>query len=120
MVFSLFYKAVVKGEGPSYVIDEFKRQANIHSHLTRNLSVPIYLLSSFLYHERSSQLFTLRQLTCQIYCQPAFLWEPGVSMSRRRYFEEDCRSTIWCRGLVVNLEVCVVGLDLGRSVTGGT
>jgi len=29
----LFCKAVVKGGGPGYIIDKFRHQANIHSHL---------------------------------------------------------------------------------------
>jgi len=35
----LFYKVVVKGTGPGYIIDKFRYQANIHRHhLTRNHS----------------------------------------------------------------------------------
>jgi len=31
----LFYEAVVKGGGPEYIAAEFKRQVNVHYHVTR-------------------------------------------------------------------------------------
>jgi len=63
----LFYKAVVKGWAPGYIIDK-SRQANIHSHLTRNR--PYLFITLFL----DCQPITFRQLTCGIYCQPEFFW----------------------------------------------
>ena len=72
--------------------------------------------------KRRSQPITFSQLTCGIYCQlPAFFWGPGVSMSRRRCFEEDSGRTIWCKRLagLWDLRTCVAGLDLWRSDTSG-
>jgi len=36
MMLVLFYESVVKCGGPKYIAEEFKRQVNVHYHLTRN------------------------------------------------------------------------------------
>ena len=45
--------------------------------------------------------FHFQELTRGIYCQSAFFWEPGASMSQQRCFEEDCGSIIRYRDLDV-------------------
>jgi len=56
----LFYKAVLKGEGPEYIAEEFKRQVNVHCHLTRNRP---HLFNTPLPRSRAiTSSFTSRQL----------------------------------------------------------